>query len=200
MAKHFHVDLLCEDRGHEQFLSPLIQRIVVEFGLLLDLRVVSARGGAPRLDLELELFRKSIEFNSRKPDAIVIGQDGNCNGWLKTADQIKARLGSKLAHLLVPACPDPHVEKWYLADQSAFTKVVGGGRISLSTAKCQRDYYKRLLTKAIGDAGHFDGSGGLDFGPDLVAQMDIFATCRSNPDLASFVDGLRARAKAVAMP
>ena len=91
---------------------------------------------------------------------------------------------------MVTACPDPHVERWYLADLQTFKAVVGRGPESVEE-KCARSHYKGILKSAVAQAGH-PVSDGVDFAPALVAGMDLYRAGRSDSSFKAFLDEFRA--------
>lgn len=99
---------------------------------------------------------------------------------------------SEFAHLVVAACPDPHVERWFLADPDSFFEVVGL-RPMVGEPKCERDYYKQVLRTAITDAGHPPTLDGLEFASELAARMDFFRAGKADGSIKAFVDDLRVR-------
>lgn len=88
------------------------------------------------------------------------------------------------------ACPDPHVERWYLADPESFKTVVGY-RPTIAKKKCARDYYKEVLAKAVRKAGHPATLGGIEFAQELVDDMNLYRACKNERSLKAFVDDLR---------
>lgn len=100
----------------------------------------------------------------------------------------------KLRDRSVPACPAPHIERWYLADLEAFYVVVGI-RPRVPRDKCERDLYKQILARAVVDAGHPPMLGGIEFARDLVAAMDLFRAGRTESSLKHFVDELSGHLK-----
>lgn len=100
---------------------------------------------------------------------------------------------------LVAACPDPHVERWYLADPQSFERVVGK-RPDIGTRKCVRDHYKRVLASAIVQGGHPATLGGVEFAPELVEAMDLYRAGRNDSSLKAFVDDFRAKLHQSAAP
>lgn len=92
--------------------------------------------------------------------------------------------------MLVTACPDPHIERWYLADPQSFQTVVGthpGG----SRRKCARDPYKQLLASAVATAWHPATLGGIEFERELADEMDLFRAGKNDSSLRVFVRALR---------
>jgi hypothetical protein len=88
------------------------------------------------------------------------------------------------------ACPDPHVERWYLADPASF-QVVVGRRPKVGKKKCARDHYKDLLSTAIQQAGYPATLGGIEFAPELVEGMDLYRAKKNDHSLGALLDDLR---------
>src|SRR5438093_8399554 len=84
MSNPISLDLFLEDRAHEQFLVPLVQRIAREEKIPFSERVRSARGGHGRALSELRLYQTLVTkgFTSR-PDLLIVGIDGNCKTFAK---------------------------------------------------------------------------------------------------------------------
>jgi hypothetical protein len=92
--------------------------------------------------------------------------------------------------LVVVACPDPHIERWYMADPASFKEVVGR-QPRLEKVKCERNRYKTILAQTIRDSGQITTLGGIEFARDLVAAMDLYRAGKLEPALKSFVEDLR---------
>ncbi len=189
------VDLFVEDRAHEEFLRPLLHRIAHEESVLIELRVRSARGGhAVR---EYELYQKiAATGGERLPDLVVVGVDGNCASFAKKREELRGATKPLFLERLVVACPDPHVERWYLADPDSFHSVVGR-RPRVGKANCARDEYKGLLAKTVRVAGHPPTLGGIEFAQELVAAMDLYRAGRNDHSLRAFVDEFRKKLRLV---
>jgi hypothetical protein len=95
---------------------------------------------------------------------------------------------------VVAACPDPHVERWYLDDPDSFHKVVGYHPI-VGREKCIRDHYKKLLADAVRQGGHPPTLGGIEFADELIANMDLYRAGQNDSSLKNFIDELRAKLK-----
>ncbi len=193
MSKQVTIDLFVEDRAHEAFLLPIVNRIAKEEGVDVLVRVRSARGGHGRAVAELKLYQAIVEKTgtaATELSLLVVGIDGNCRTSAKAREAIKAEITHWNADRLVVACPDPHIERWYLADADAFQSVVGQ-RPKVGKRKCERDHYKRLLSKAVQQGGHPPTLGGIEFASELVAEIDFYRAGKSDHSLRSFVDDLR---------
>jgi hypothetical protein len=197
MASRNRCTLFAEDRGHEELLRAVIERLATENGLDLEVRVGSARGGHGHALRELKLFQ-SVLLGSLSgiplPDLIVIGIDSNCQSLAAMRQSIQNILDQRLRDRTVIACPEPHVERWYLADPVAFSEAVGPAP-TLGKTKCVKDRYKAILARAVSDAGHISPQGGLEFAREIVARMDWYRAGKSAGSLKMFLDDLRASLK-----
>jgi hypothetical protein len=197
MASRNRVAVFAEDRGHEEFLGAVIERIATEIGLDVEMRVQSARGGHGRALRELKLFQRVLLGSLSGvplPALIVIGIDSNCQSVAAMRQSIQDILDQRLRDRTVVACPEPHVERWYLADPVAFSEAVGPAP-TLGKTKCEKDRYKAILARAVSDAGHVSPQGGLEFAREIVAHMDWYRAGKSTGSLKLFLDDLRAHLK-----
>ena len=195
MSSPVMVDIFVEDRAHEAFLVPMLRRIAREESTEVSARVRSARGGHGRAVAELKLYQDVVETASgetTQPDLLITGIDGNCSTFAEARKTIEGATRAPFSDRLVVACPDPHVERWYLADPESFNIVVGCWP-TVGKKKCARDYYKRLLAKAVQQAGHPPTLGGIEFAAELVEGMDLYRAGRSDRSLKAFVDDLRGK-------
>lgn len=195
MSDRFVVDLFVEDRAHEEFLKPLLTRIAQDEGITLWTRVRSARGGHARAIAEFRLYQRVAArglLTSVSADLVVVAIDGNCSTFAAARSRLHDAAEPSLQDRLVVACPDPHVERWYLADPLSFKKVVGR-QPDIGAGKCVRDHYKQALASAITEGGHPATLGGVEFAPELVEAMDLYRAGRNDSSLKAFVDDLRAK-------
>ena len=187
------VDLLAEDAAHEKFLRPLIRRLAHDADVPVEVQVRAARGGRPRVMQELGLYQRAIAQGvAGRPDLLVAAIDANCAPYAQARRSIERKIRSEFRGITVIACPDPHVERWYLADPASFAQVVGK-QPRLGKRKCDRDRYKRILAAAVSAAGHPVLLGGIEFADDLVASMDLYRAGRNEKSLKRLIDDLRAR-------
>lgn len=196
------VDVFAEDRAHEEFLRPAIFRIAAEAGVEMSLRVRSARGGHVRAVAEFKLYQDVLDkgvLGENAPDLIVVGIDGNCSTFARKRQEILDAARPALRDRLVVACPDPHVERWYVADPNSFHTVVGH-RPEVGAKKCARDHYKNVLSKSVRQAGHPATLGGIEFARELVQAMDLYRAGRNDHSLRAFVDDLRGKLQQVGNP
>lgn len=125
-----------------------------------------------------------------RPDIMVVTIDANCAKHTRKRKEVLDETHQPYRGMVVVGCPDPHVERWYLADIPSFQRVVG---ISphFQKRKCQRDYYKRVLASAVRDGGHPLTLGGIEFAEELVEVMDLYAAGKADTSLGTFIDDLR---------
>jgi hypothetical protein len=194
MIEPLIVDLFAEDRAHEELLRPLVERVSREEARLVRLRVRSARGGHGVVLGELRAYQRALLAGQGGglPDIVIAAIDGNCSPPTRARQKVTRRLDADFAGRCILACPDPHVERWYLADLQAFHAVVGHTP-SVPEAKCERDLYKKLLAQAIVDGGHPATLGGLEFAAELAHAMDFARAGKASRSLKRFIDDLRRR-------
>jgi len=181
--------LFAEDQGHAAFLRAVVERMAREEGVAVRIEEMSARGGHGRALAEFRLYCRTLDLNPAKPGLVVIGIDANCVGWNAKRQEIRDIVSEAFPSVI--ACPDPHVERWYMADPETFHSVVGV-EPRVEQRKCERGRYKQILETAILDAGHPATLGGIEFASDLVAAMDFFRAGKNEPSLKNFLDDLRA--------
>lgn len=189
------MDLFVEDRAHEEFLKPLLARIAREERMTVWARVRSATGGHGRAIAEFKLYQRVVarsSLSSVAADLVVVAIDGNCSTFADARRSLRDAAEPMLQDRLVVACPNPHVERWYLADPQSFESVVGS-RPDIGTRKCARDHYKQVLSSAIAQGGHPATLGGVEFAPELVEAMDLYRAGRNDSSLRAFIDDLRAK-------
>lgn len=199
MSSLFIVDLFAEDRAHEELFKAMLSRIAGEQGQPIAVRVRSARGGHPRVLEELSLYQRSVlkaPDSMSMPDLLFIAIDANCKRWTKARTEIQQKIQDPFKERSVVACPDPHIERWYLADPDSFAQVVGV-QPKIGRKKCERDRYKAILSKAIVDAGHPPTLGGIEFAQELVGAMNLYRAGRAERSLKHFLDETVARIRSI---
>ena len=199
MSDPLIVDLFVEDVAHEAFVSALARRIAREEQVTLSVQARSARGGHPRALEEFGTYQALVEkgaLASPAPDLVVVVLDGNCTTSRKKRTEIQNVTRPSLVDRVVAACPNPHVERWFLADPDSFHRVVGY-RPVLGREKCERDYYKRLLANAIRRGSQLATLGGIEFAAELVEAMDLYRAGRGDSSLKAFVGDLRGSIRAI---
>ncbi len=192
MAERPRVTLFCEDRDHEQFVRALVGRLAKDVGLRPVVQAPSARGGHGRALAEFELWQKSFLGQSQHgvPDLLVLVIDSNCSAWSGVRKQLAEAIDETVIPLYAVGCPDPHVERWYIADPEAFQQVVGVPPAK-DLGKCERHVYKRLVHEAVEAAGMPLLTGTADLAPDLVDSMDLYRAGKNQASLGHFIADLR---------
>jgi hypothetical protein len=195
MSELLTIDLFAEDRAHEEFLKAMLQRIAKQEGKAVVLHVRSARGGHGRALSELTLYQRSVlkaPQNFQVPDLLCVAIDANCQRFAQARKQIEAKLEAPFTDRAVIACPDPHIERWYLSDPDSFQQAIGGTP-KLGRKKCERAFYKAVLAKAVRDGGHPPTLGGIEFAREIVEVMDFFRAGKAEGSLKHFLDAAIAR-------
>lgn len=182
------ISLFVEDLGHERLLRALVNRTATEAGVAVKQQVVSAKGGHGRVLTELKLFQRMA--SSGQSDLLLVAIDANCKGWNGARTEIESLIDrDKFPHYIL-ACPDPHVERWYMADPEGLFKSLDV-KVSPGKVKCERDRYKQMLTTALREAGHPVLLGGSEFADEIVESMDMFRAGKNEPSLKHFLSDLK---------
>ena len=152
------------------------------------------RGGHGRAITELKTYQHGFEkgIGGSLPDLVVTAIDGNCSSFVESQKSIQGALLGPFAELTVKATPDPHIERWYLADLEAFQQVVGITP-QFEQGKCERDYYKKVLANAVEEAGHPPTLGGIEFARELAEAIDYYRAGKADKSFKHFLDELRVR-------
>lgn len=193
MSEPVAVELFVEDTAHEVFLRPLVARLAEEEGVPVRIQVRSALGGHPRAMEEFRLYQRTaplMAFGGGVADLVVVAIDANCSPFGKARERIRGVVQPEFEHRVITACPDPHIERWYLADLQGFRHVVGVGPAAVPK-KCARGHYKQIVNSAVREAGH-TAADGEEFGGALAMEMNTYRAGQSDPSLKTFVDDFRA--------
>jgi hypothetical protein len=193
MNEPLQVDLFAEDQAHEEFLKVIIKRVCIEQGAGCRVRIRSARGGHGRALGEVQLFQDMLArgvAGLATPDLLVVAIDANCKPFAKAHREIAGMIRQDLFPRVAIACPDPHIERWYIADPAAVEQVVGR-RPTVGRKKCLRDHYKRILRTAAEKAGVPLILDGIEFAAEIVGHMDLFKAGKTDRSLKHFLDSLR---------
>jgi hypothetical protein len=194
MADRPSIVLYCEDSGHEQFARALLSRVANELGLRVDIRTASGRGGHGLALTEFKAWQRAIAgeggLRFEIPDLLVLMIDANCKGWANVRRDLGGSVNERVFPHCAIGCPDPHIERWCLADPQAIQNVFGVAGPA-DPGKCERHLYKNLLRETIHKAGQPILTTAMEYAPDLVAAMDFFRAGRHQPSLKHFVDEVR---------
>lgn len=188
------IALFVEDHTHKEFLAALLQRLATEADVQVRMDWRNARRGHGAVVQELKQFLRDLMLGrDNLPDLIVVATDANCKGLVERLRQITV-VTEKAAVPTVCAVPDPHIERWLLADSAAFKAVFGRG-CAAPDAKCERSRYKKMLVDAIRASGIAPSLGGIEFADDIVNAMDLARASGADASLARFIQEMRAAFK-----
>ncbi len=190
MSSPIVIDLFVEDRAHEEFLLAMLDRLAYEEHKGIIVRTRSARGGHGRALSELSLYQESVMkgfVGMTVPDILVIAIDANCKPFNAARNEIETKVNLKFKDRTIFACPDPHIERWYLADPDSLGKIIGV-RPKTGRKKCARDYYKMILSKTLIEAGYPPTLGGIEFAREIVQAMDLYRAAKIDRSLKHFLD------------
>ena len=191
MSSPLRVDVFAEDAAHEALLSALTRRIAREEGISTALRVRIATGGVGRVLQELKAYTEVVRRGGvAMPDVLVTAIDSNCKKFAGKARQVREHVPDELWDRTVLACPEPHVEKWYLSDPDALVDVFGV-RPTVPRTKCERGRYKAALVRAVRDGGGVPTLGGIEFANEIAESIDLYRAGQSDRSLQQFVTGFR---------
>jgi hypothetical protein len=193
--REIRVDLFAEDSAHESFCRTLIREMAVSLSLPVTIESESTRGGAGKAVQEFSLYQRALKKNLRGPgipDVLVVVIDSNCIGFQDKKREIEKKVDQRLFPYHVIGCPDPHVEKWLLADQESLKKIFSAGP-SIPREKCERGFYKDQLAGYIRErTGKSPDQGGIEYAPEIVQNMDLESGKIKDSSLNDFIENLRA--------
>jgi hypothetical protein len=194
MRERPRIDLYCEDSGHEQFVRALLARVAADLGLRFTLSTVSGRGGHGRAVTEFKAWQRAVSSGRglafEIPDLLVLVIDANCSGWTHVRRELEQTVDRQVFPRCAIGCPDPHVERWCLADPGAIQEVLETSAPE-DPGKCERHLYKQLLRQTIRSAGQPILTSEMEYAPDLVAAMDLFRAGKNQPSLRHFTEEIR---------
>jgi hypothetical protein len=195
------IDLYCEDIDQEFFVRPLVERIAAECEVVPVVTPRSVRGGKGKVTTQVTAFQQAVRKNQPGfsiPDLVVIAIDANCAGVNEAREQVADIIRNGIYPRVAIACPDPHIERWYMADPAAFASVVGTDP-SLPEQKCGKDVYKALLRSLVDEGDVEVLLGAYELGPDLAAAMDLYAAGKADAGFKIFAEEVRVACTAVQM-
>ncbi len=183
-----------EDNLHELFFTTLTRRVAEDLGVVIALDVRNATGGKGRVMAELKSYLRDVRAGRETQYPIlVVAIDSNCSKYQEKRnqiEQIKEQTG--YSGEMVCAVPDPHIERWYLADAEGFRRAIAGSQpLSLPGYKCEREHYKKALRHAFRTAGISPQLDGAEYAREIVAEMDLYRAGQTDAALKHFLDDLR---------
>ncbi len=196
------MDLFVEDHAQEAFLKPLIERVGREEGVHLRVRVRSPQVGAPRALREFQAYQRLLERYEIQPapDFLVVARDADCLRFAQRREEVKEQTSPAWRDRIVVACPDPHIERWYLADPVAVQQALGSppARLPRPARRCARQAYKQALVETVRAAGFTPTLGGIEHAEALAQRVDLAQPPERS--LRAFVTDLRVILRRVAPP
>jgi hypothetical protein len=129
-------------------------------------------------------------MDSSMPDLLFVAIDANCTSFNVARKDIDKNIEPEFKNRAVIACPDPHIERWYLADKTAFMRVMEK-QPKVGRKKCERDYYKVALARTIISAGYPATLGGIEFAEEIVQEMDFYLAGKTDRSFKHFLDDAR---------
>jgi len=187
-----------EDIGQERFLEALVNRVAREVGLpsrRLRHEVRNATGGRGVVLDELRRFLRDVNHERECLfTLLVVAIDGDCHGYRERRDEIRTIVEqSGYPGLVICAVPNPHIERWYLADPRGLQQVLEVSSIpEVPSYKCERGRYKQALRDAIRETGIIAPLGGLEYGPDIAEVLDLYTVGKVDAGFKHFLDELQA--------
>jgi hypothetical protein len=192
------IAVFLEDLAQDGLIKAFIARTAETVGAAvgaIELRVYNASGGRGSVMTELRRFLQHLERGTVPPAPIlIVAIDGNCQSHATRSREIRDIVSNHhYPGYLVCAVPDPHIERWYMADPLALQRVTESPALVIPPEyKCERSRYKNALRDAFRQGGVIPPFGGVEYATDIVAEMDLLAACRNDPSLRQFLSDLRA--------
>jgi hypothetical protein len=186
-----------EDIGQEGFLKALVTRVAKEQGLVpqqIHHEIRNATGGHGTALNELRSFLRDIRRQREQPLALlVVAIDGNCQGYQEVRKAILAIVKqTKYPGSVACAVPDPHIERWYLADPLGMQKILHADvALDVPAYKCQRDRYKQALRRAVRQTGVVAPLGGVEYGPEIASVLNFYTVGKVDTGFKHFIDELK---------
>ncbi len=193
MAK-YRIIFFLEDTAQKSFISAMVERLIQDEGRDLqdfDFLFLYARGGG-----SIRAYKDFLKQTSKRryldADLLLVGSDGNCNGFVKRKQQLLDVSKGLTYPEVVLAVPDPHIERWYLLDGQALARAAGVPVEAVSpTVKCDKNHYKNLLNKTITDQGVIPPLGGAEYGSIIAKSMNLYDAGITDHSLGDFIDQVR---------
>jgi hypothetical protein len=186
------IGLFVEDYAHEAFIEALVNRLKAEWRIEAEIHKQSVTGGHGKV---LAAFREYLrDLQSQREnyfDGVIVATDANCKEFNERLKEMKEIEGSYSVGRVIYAIPDPHIERWFLLDSSAFKTVFGRG-CAAPDRKCERDRYKDALRIAVVEAGVTPPLGGVEYADDLVKKLDLERVSRLDKPFGLLVKDLQA--------
>jgi hypothetical protein len=191
MADKLRVAFFLEDSAQESFIPPLFLRLADEGGFGLhqfDIRILCSRGGGS-LEAYTKFLLEAARFPHLTADLLVVGSDANCKGFVERRNQIQKSSDHSVYPAILTAIPDPHIERWFLLDLPALSRVAKTKLAGAPPAyKCDKNRYKTVLREVFRGSDVTPLLGGVEYGPELARTMDLYTAAKLDHGLADFID------------
>lgn len=186
-----------EDIAHQNVITALLKRLSDQSQVSIGVKVLSSRGGIMRVHFEFERLLQDLQKGRlSSPDLVVVATDSNCKGYLERRRELE-RVSERfevLQNSIAYAIPDPHIERWLLADPGAFAKTFGRGCNPLPNVKCRKDDYKQLLIKEVESAsGVRPPLGGVEYSEEIVQNLNLAHVEKQEPSFEKLLKDLKGR-------
>ena len=183
-----------EDSAQEALIPDLVTRLIADEGKSpadYELLVLRARGGGS-IRAYKEFIKGVKKRKTPAADVLIVGSDGNCNGFAKRRAQLNDAARDVPYPAIITASPDPHIERWFLLDSRSLSEAAGVPVQAIPpNAKCDKGHYKKLLRDVFPQHDLIPPLGGIEYGPCIAATMDLYAAGVSDHALRDFVDQVR---------
>lgn len=190
----YNIFFFLEDTAQESFIPAMVERLIRDEEKELNdyhLQILSARGGGS-IRAYKDFLKQAKKRRNLDADVLIVGSDGNCNGFVKRKQQLLAASKGMSYPEVISAVPDPHIERWYLLDGQALADAAEVPvQVVSPTVKCDKNHYKNLLKKAFTDQGVIPMMGGAEYGAIVAKSMDIYNAGIVDHSLRDFIDQVR---------
>lgn len=184
------VSLFVEDVAQENLVGGLIRRMAVAEHQVVDVAVRNAEGGDGRVFSSLKRYVRDVQLRRESVDVLVVAVDADKIGVAARRRLAREVVGNLVD--LVLAMPDPYIERWYLLDVAGLGQVLEApvtADVHLHGTKA--DLKASLRTAVKSATGARPLLGGAEHGESLAQVMDLELACRSDRQLAEFLDDLQ---------
>jgi hypothetical protein len=183
--------IFLEDFAQEQYLKCLAEKVLLQREIDCTFQPYVSAGGRPAVVGQLRSFFKLSEMAVVQPDYIIIGNDGNCQGFNGRRNEVLNHVPDNWRHRVILAIPDPHIEAWFFRDLPAFHRAVGPCNAP-PVRKCNKGFYKGFLKNATRGAIGIAPLNGIENARAIVLEQSIGVLRNSGNDMTSFIEGLDA--------
>ncbi len=197
MGDEIRVGYFLEDLAQSELITVLVERLAEELGVepsRLEHHVRNSTGGKGRVRRTLRQFLRDVVRGATGPfDVTIVCIDADCDSVYTVKREI-LQLVDQTGYpgAVVCAIPDPHVERWYLADPDGFCRATGiQRRPTVPKAKCERDQYKAIIVQCLREEGVPTPLGGAEYGADIAREMNVGRATSNDKSLSTFRADLR---------